>query len=287
MHMTDISMFGKLLVLVPHQDDELLLTAGLLHRAVQAGMHPMVAMVTNGDYGCQDHSVGYARLRETIEGLSLLGVPATDLTIMGYADTGMPREDSFIAGLYDETDENRVHPSHCGTKTYGLPEMAEFHTVRTGTAAPYTRASFVEDLRALIDQLQPDSIITMALCDTHGDHSGLYEFTRDELQCRAAAGIYVPALYVGIVHSPAGDENWPLRNGVQPLTCPDSLEETCDLRWADRIAIPVPEDMLSEDMSQNLKHRAISCHRTALKPDAVDFLYSFVKADEVLWKVTV
>lgn len=283
----DITAFGKLLVLVPHQDDELLLTAGLLHRAAMAEMHPMVAMVTNGDYGCTDHSVGYARLRETIEGLSLIGVPATDLTLLGYADTGMPREDSFLAGLYEETDENCVHPSHCGVATYGLPEMAEFHMAQTGEHAPYTRASVAEDLRLLIDVLQPDSIITMALCDTHGDHSGLFEFTRDELVRRAAAGEHVPALYVGVVHSPAGDENWPLRDGVRPLTRPDGLEEASNLVWSERIVMPVPEDMCSEDMNVNLKYRAISCHRTALKPDAVDFLYSFVKADEVFWKVTV
>lgn len=282
----DIREFGRILVLVPHQDDELLLTAGLLHRAAMQNMHPRVAMVTNGDYGCQDHTVGYARLRETIEGLSLIGVPATDLTIMGYADTGMPREDSFIAGLYEEMDENKVHPSHCGTQTYGLPEMAEFHAMRTGSPAPYTRASFAADIRDLIDELRPDSIITMAICDTHGDHSGLFEFTRDELLRRKAAGEMTPALYVGIVHSPAGDENWPLRNGVQSMTCPEGLEDACDLRWNDRIVMPVPEDMLDEDLTRNLKQRAISCHRTALKPDAVDFLYSFVKADEVFWKIT-
>lgn len=283
----DISEFGKILVLVPHQDDELLLTAGLLHRAAMDGMRPMVAMVTNGDYGSHDHSVGYARLRETIEGLSLIGVPATDLVLLGYADTGMPREDSFIAGLYEETEGDRVHPSHCGTATYGLPEMAELHVLQTGDHATYTRNAFAEDLRILLDTVQPDSIITMALCDTHGDHSGLFEFTRDELQRRAAAGEQIPALYVGVVHSPAGDENWPLRDGVQLLTCPETLEEVSDLRWEERISIPVPEDMLDPDLERNLKHRAISCHRTALKPDAVDFLYSFVKADEVFWKVTI
>lgn len=79
-------------------------------------------MVTNGDYGCHDHSVGYARLRETLAGVEMLGVPNEQVTFLGYADTGMPRAESFLAGLYDETDENKVHPSHCGTETYGLPE---------------------------------------------------------------------------------------------------------------------------------------------------------------------
>ena len=187
--------------------------------------------------------------------------------------------------MYDETDENKVHPSHCGTETYGLPEKPDFHAQHFGMPAPYTKAGFVQDLKAVLDEIEPDSIITTALCDTHGDHSGLYQFICDELRSRREAGKKVPTLYTGIVHSPAGDENWPLRDGVRPLTCPEGLETASTLRWDDRIILPVPQEMLNEDLAQNLKHRAISCHKTALKPDAVDFLYSFVKADEVFWKV--
>ncbi|MFR9255513.1 MAG: hypothetical protein ACLVJ6_08435 [Merdibacter sp.] len=37
------------------------------------GAEPHVVMVTNGDYACHDHSVGYARLRETLTGVEMLG----------------------------------------------------------------------------------------------------------------------------------------------------------------------------------------------------------------------
>ena len=74
--------------------------------------------------------------------------------------------------MYDETDENKVHPSHCGTETYGLPEKPDFHARHFGKPAAYTKACFVQDLKAVLDEIEPDSIITTALCDTHGDHSG-------------------------------------------------------------------------------------------------------------------
>ena len=182
------------MVIVPHQDDELLLTAGVLYSAAHAGLNPHVVMVTNGDYGCHDHSVGYARLRETLAGVELLGVPGEQVTFLGYADTGMPRAESFLAGLYDETDENKVHPSHCGTETYGLPEKPDFHAQRFGKPAPYTKAGFVQDLKAVLDEIEPDSIITTALCDTHGDHSGLYQFICDELCSRREASKKVPSI---------------------------------------------------------------------------------------------
>ena len=146
-----ITDFGKIMVIVPHQDDELLLTAGVLYSAANAGLNPHVVMVTNGDYGCHDHSVGYARLRETLAGVEMLGVPNEQVTFLGYADTGMPRAESFLAGLYDETDENKVHPSHCGTETYGLPEKPDFHAQHFGKPAPYTKAGFVQDLKAVLD----------------------------------------------------------------------------------------------------------------------------------------
>lgn len=183
-----ITDFGKIMVIVPHQDDELLLTAGVLYSAAHAGLNPHVVMVTNGDYGCHDHSVGYARLRETLTGVEMLGVPNEQVTFLGYADTGMPRAESFLAGLYDETDENKVHPSHCGTETYGLPEKPDFHARHFGKPAAYTKACFVQDLKAVLDEIEPDSIITTALCDTHGDHSGLYQFICDELRSRREAG---------------------------------------------------------------------------------------------------
>ena len=62
----EITDFGKIMVIVPHQDDELLLTAGVLYSAAHAGLNPHVVMVTNGDYGCHDHSVGYGQQHDTV-----------------------------------------------------------------------------------------------------------------------------------------------------------------------------------------------------------------------------
>lgn len=98
----------------------------------------------------------------------------------------------------------RFIPPTAAPETYGLPEKPDFHAQHFGKPAPYTKAGFVQDLKAVLDEIEPDSIITTALCDTHGDHSGLYQFICDELCSRREAGKKVPTLYTGIVHSPAG-----------------------------------------------------------------------------------
>lgn len=68
------SSFGSIMIIVPHQDDEILLSAGVIYEAVKSGISIHVVMVTNGDYRCSDYSIGRARLKETLQGLRLLGV---------------------------------------------------------------------------------------------------------------------------------------------------------------------------------------------------------------------
>mgnify|MGYP000488431358 FL=1 len=70
-------------------------------------------MATNGDYDCKDFYVGRARISESIEGLELLGLQSENLIVLGYADTGMPKEESFIWNLYEEKDENKILESSC------------------------------------------------------------------------------------------------------------------------------------------------------------------------------
>ena len=88
--------FGSIMVLVPHEDDEVLMCAGIMEKAVRQGVELTVVMATNGDYGSSDGADGRARLRETLAGLKVLGVPGDRAVFLGYADTGMPEEDSFL-----------------------------------------------------------------------------------------------------------------------------------------------------------------------------------------------
>lgn len=295
----------NIMVIVPHEDDEVLMTAGIIEQAVKEGKKVTVVMATNGDYEGTDKVSGSVRLRETMNGLGVLGVPEENIIFMGYADTGMYSTESFIYKLYQEKDENRLFPGHCSKGTYGLPEKRDYHFMRYGEPAEYTRKNFKEDLKAIILEEKPDTVFTTSEEDMHGDHSGLFLFVREILSEQTD---YHPQLYSGVVHSKAGDENWPERKAevfrylqskygtvpcfmenkrekVEEFSCPTGFNEG-SLKWEERIRFPVPENMMAADFANNKKVQALDKHVNALKPDAVEFLYSFIASEELFWKIT-
>lgn len=269
--------FGSIQVIVPHEDDELLMTAGVLRKAALLGLGASVTMVTNGDYDFDNPQDGVKRLSETLAGLKLLGIPGEAVDFLGYPDTGMPEAESFLSRLYQCSDETQIFPGHCSTETYSIPEAPELHLRRFGSHATYCRENVAQDLLACMEARLPENIFTTSLYDEHGDHSGLYCFVMDAVAAlqKQHPG-YSPRIFTGIVHSRAGDANWPPPGepgDVFPI--PPGFEESCPLRWEDRLVFTVEEP--------ELKQRAIACHQTALKPDAVDFLYSFVRREELFF----
>lgn len=272
---------GPVMVIMPHQDDEVLLTAGILYQAKQLGRDVEVVIVTNGDCGCSDYTKGQERLRETEKGMRLLGVEAQDLIFLGYADTGMPKEESFLWKLYQENDPAKVYRSGCSDRTYALTEKEEYHMERYKKHAPYTRDMVKQDLRSLLLQYKPDHIFTTTGEDVHGDHAGLYLFIQEILREVCQKENYNPEVFCGLVHSAAGDDLWPERKG-ESFTCPEGFDSG---KWEERYCFMLPEEMRAERGSDNLKYRALLQYKTALEPSAYIFLMSFIKDEEIFWKM--
>ncbi len=276
--------FGSIMVLVPHQDDEILMAAGVLYKAAEAGLPATVVMATNGDCGCEDWSKGRTRLRETISGCKLLGIKEEQLVFLGYADTGMPREDSFVTHLFEEKDCSKVYPSSCSAVTYSLEEKPEFHMEMQGSHAPYAREMFKSDLRQVIEKYRPCNIFTTSEFDSHGDHSGLCRFVYEVLDEMEEGGEDTPNVYCGLVHSGAGDDRWPAP-GTEEFDCPQGLEEDTGYVWEDRFVLRLPDALTRGAGTENVKYRALLQHETALEPNAYEFLMAFVKDEEIFWKV--
>lgn len=272
------------MIIVPHQDDEILMASGVIRICQKNNIPCTVVMATNGDYGCEDYSKGCARLKESVAGLENLGSNKESFEIMGYADTGMPESESFLTHLYNEKNEQKIYSSSCAQETYGLKDKAEFHMRKYGKHGAYNRETFVEDLQVLLEEKKPDVIFTTSEYDTHGDHSALYYFVCEVLDMLNEKNGYEPKVFCGLIHSCAGDDNWPERD-TTIFSCPQGLEENGKYKWEERMILELPEEMTKVRGINNLKYQALLKHETALEPDAYEFLMAFIKDEEIFWKV--
>lgn len=288
----DNSCKSDIMIIVPHADDETLMTGGIIHKAVKDNLNINVVIVTNGDYFAEDYSYGQQRIRETIEVLGKLGLSKEHIWFFGYADTGFEEEVSFITKLYHAKSDTEIFPSTCSDHTYGIEKYAEdYHTIKYGEHAKYCRKHFMMDLKSIIKECLPQNIFTTSLYDLHGDHSGLYLFTIESLKDIISVNKeYKPNVYHGIVHSTAGDQNWPSieEDGrIESHNMPYNLEEKTNLKWEDRFVFNVEKELLSGERSKNLKYLAIKSYKSQMKPDVKDYLLSFVKKDEFFWQVVI
>ena len=273
--------YNHLLIAVAHPDDEILTAAGLVYEMLQMGKSVTVCIVTNGDHECGDYSQGRGRLRDTLAGRAVLGLSEETVIFLGYADTGMSREESFLMELYRRKDGEAVVSSAAGDKTYGLEEKQDFHYECFGKHGSYCRNTLVGDLREVLWRINPDVVLTTHGSDCHGDHEALFYFIRDILEEMEPG--QRPQLLVSIVHSTEGDGTWPLRDG-KTFTRPRGLEDS-GLNWEDRIVLPLGDSFKGGCREGNLKYEALCCYEIALEPEAADYLMAFIKEEELFWKI--
>lgn len=258
--MEHLQLNGTILVVVPHSDDEIILFGGLIQRALKENHDVHVALLTNGDYEATTEEEGITRPLETLEGLRILGLSEDRIHLMGYADIGMPKAESFVWRLWVEENEEHVETSHVGVHTYGPANHPDFHFSRYGVPAPYTKKAFQEDLQELLGVVKPDMVFTTHPEDAHGDHAGLYQFLREMVS---------GTLYTAFCHSYLGDVAWPLQSSH--FTCPPDMEK----QWQCAVKLDLTEE------ERLCKGNALEVHKAALKPDAVVYLRSFIKSDEI------
>lgn len=279
----------NILVLIPHEDDEAAIAAGIIHQGILNGDSVKVAIVTNGDCNGYNQELGIRRINESITAMGILGLSRNNITVFGYSDTGgfepwTRYTDSFVYKLYHAADDEILSSNFGNTETYGVAGILDdYHYQVTGQHASYTRENFVFDLTSYIEDFMPDRVYTTSLYDRHGDHAYVNVFLTEILMglTEKYPG-YAPVLYEMIVHSTDADVAWPIVDydptPMQEFTPPENIDEI-PLEWADRVSVPLPEDMLSIPRSTNMKNRCLMAYTSQYS----DYIGSFAKADEFFW----
>ena len=265
---------GKnVLLLVPHQDDDLNVLCGVMDEYIHYGSELTVAFMTNGDY----HGLGEVRIRESLDLYEHLGVPADHVVFLGYGDN-LHTSDYHI---YNAPEDEVIASNARRTKTYGIeghPAFREGHT--------YTRENLYADIRDLVLTVRPDVIFCVDF-DTHEDHracSMLFEQAMGEI-LRTEPG-YSPEVYKGFAYSTA----WAAEHDFFSL----NITATKDIyhnsmtiqspplyRWEDRVRFPVCAGTLSRSLLASGQYRELQFYHSQEEEKVAP---SVINGDKVFWQ---
>jgi mycothiol S-conjugate amidase len=259
----------RVLVLAPHPDDEVLGAGGILREAVRRGLPVRVVFLTHGDSNEWSFlayrkrpvltpsgalAMGAVRHQEALAAAAVLGVPARDLTFLGYPDFG----------TLD------IWRAHWGSSAPARGRLTRARTVPYANAfrpgAPYKGESILADLETILKEFRPTRIFVSHPADHHPDHAALYLFTRVALW--DLRNEVTASLHPFLVHYPG----WPSPRGFHPdteLSPPASLLAAC--RWQSHEL--APDDVAVE-------RRALAAHRTQYGYSASRLL-PFVRRNEL------
>ncbi|WP_293727933.1 PIG-L family deacetylase [uncultured Phascolarctobacterium sp.] len=148
----------KILILVPHEDDEINLMGGLLPLLVELGAEVQVCFLTNGDFAA--HAA--VRLQEALASLECLGIDRRQVYFLGYPDAS------------DVVDHSIYHASEPvlgknGYYTYGCTMKQEYRMEKSKRHSLTNYAGLCEDLTELIIDIKPEIIFCTDI-DGHHDH---------------------------------------------------------------------------------------------------------------------
>jgi LmbE family N-acetylglucosaminyl deacetylase len=263
-------------VVAPHPDDDLLMAAGVIYRAVQVKEPVTVVYMTNGDSN-RETEYGLARQAEAVEGQRWLGVGEDDLIFLGYPD-------GYLNALLTEYTQAgaAVITTFNRSATYGRHGLGgtDYHTYRFGMPGGYNRHDLLMDLQDLLNLLRPGQIYVTAPFDTHPDHRATYYLVKLALMAaHAAAPEYLPTLHKTVVH-------WNRLPWPHPMDPAAPFPEIPELHrvgvsWQERERVEVPLVMQSADLSGNPKFQAIAAHRS--QGGVSGYLKGFVHKDEFFW----
>jgi LmbE family N-acetylglucosaminyl deacetylase len=259
----------RILVLVPHPDDDILSTSGLIKQALKKNLPVQVVFFTNGDYNEVSFSLyrkeitlstvdalrlGETRREEALAAEGILGVKPEQVIFLGYPDGG---------GL-------EIFEKHWGDnepyRALLSGETSVPYTFAQTPQAPFKGESIVTDIEKVIQNFQPTKIFTSHPGDVHPDHQTLPLYLqialwdlKDEIH---------PEVYHFITHY----GRWPQPRGYQPehpLDPPAQFD--IGNRW---LILP----LTSEEREKKLQ--ALKAHKTQWE-SGQEYLESVVRANEL------
>lgn len=264
------AMYGnrRVMMIVPHQDDDINLLGGVIEEYVKYGSEMYVVFVTNGDY----LEIPMVRCWEALEALGNMGVAEDHVIFLGYGD--QYAEDG--PHIYNAPPGQVVTSFFGRTETYG----ADFHPAyREGRA--YTSDNFREDLQGVILEYRPD-VLFCSDYDPHVDHKATsLVFDKVMGTILKENADYRPAVYKGYTYYTAwiGEYDYYKENIASTKKIGDVGAMV--YRWEDGVRLPVNASVLSRSLLHSEAYQRLLDYASQ---NAQKFAERIINGDRVVWQ---
>lgn len=277
----------KVLFIVPHGDDEILMAVNEIRRHVLKDDRVYVCFMTNAD--TRGKEAALKRHKISLHALNYLGVDKANIYCLGYSNQWQG-----ITHIYHADDSQLCFSKHGFTKTYGSNEILDYHSLLYGVPALYTRKNIKSDLSNLISTIHPDVLYVNDL-DNHLDHraySLLFEEVMGELLIREK-GNYHPEVYKAFIYTTYAYskadffKGTAVRDTLRPLKLPIKkhyLKSYSELenpayRWKDRFRFCSLPENTTRCLDNNTAVTAFLFYNRMYSS-----IYSFLNADSIYWR---
>lgn len=244
----------KVMVIVPHEDDDLLISGQVLPSMYKNGADVRVVFATNGDKRVS----AYTRQSEACNALEKLGIPREKVIFLGYPD-----------GTQLYVGKKAFSFSSGWDHTYAGKGFKDYHFDRFGTHAQYTAENMVDDIESVVLEYRPDYILAIDF-DTHTDHRGVsisFEKAMERILKKESG--YTPKVLKSFGYSLA----WKSKPDFYALNIkstvmqdreknndPSYETDVPQYRWNNRVRLPIDKKSLSHSILRCPEYKALSEH---------------------------
>ncbi len=264
----------KVMVIVPHEDDDLLISGQVLPPMYKNGADVRVVFATNGDKRVS----AYTRQSEACNALEKLGIPREKVIFLGYPD-----------GTQLYVGKKAFSFSSGWDHTYAGKGFKDYHFDRFGTHAKYTAENMVDDIESVVLEYRPDYILAIDF-DTHTDHRGVsisFEKAMERILKKESG--YTPKVFKCFGYSLA----WKSKPDFYALNIkstvmqdreknndPSYETDVPQYRWNNRVRLPIDKKSLSHSILRCSEYKALSEH---LSQYAYCYSERIINGDSVYW----
>lgn len=229
----------KVMLFVPHQDDDINVLGGVTEEYVKYGSEVYVVFSTNGDY----EGLAEIRIREALNSLGNVGIPEDHVIFLGYGD----QWDLSGPHLYNAEAGQTMTSAFGRTETYATSAHGVY---REGGA--YTIDNFLSDIEGVILEHRPDVLYCVDY-DYHIDHRALslsFEKVMGKI-LKENAG-YRPLVFKGFAYNTAWEAEKDFY-GENLLSAQNVFTEPYNhtpavYHWDERVRLPVNGETLSRSV---------------------------------------